>query len=403
MRILTNLTKIFCFCLYFCSVVQANVLETIPNTGFKMLNAGTASGIGVPLIRNDIEDSRFPYWDSYCGAVNITGGGNLCWPGNPKNAYVYPRGTSKIVIELYMGNGYGNDNGVINLDDGSVATFHFHTYDTRVSRYYRMQFNSSVLSIDSSQCSRVPRKTSLMAGDNGASDVYLIESTARFATCRLVVSVDPSAADTRLSVSLNSIQARYDPNIYQKVPSGDWEVLAYWPDRMNIKTYSDENEEVETSQNELFNGVNIRFNLRLEGFFKYKLMSPSSQVIFFDPTKDKTKSFIFNSQLETNAPEYLVTIICENKIGQRCALKNSDQVLLPLDMGYRNDFLGGPTYRDFLMEGVEYRFSGNEKRNYPTGISFILNQEDVLRVERDNILNSRQFEGGATIIFEASF
>lgn len=387
------------FFLLICSNSNANILDTTPNTGIKILNPGVNHGAGVSIARAANEDPRYPYWESYCDAYSERSGDALCWPSNIKNTSVFPKGTSKLKITLYMENGYGDTKGTVYIGAGRVYTTALHAFDNKTSRHYRLDFYADVLSIDSSGCSRAPKKTNVLNNDPNVKASYILAPTERWSTCTLYVSLNPEANDPRMTVRFNSLQVRYNQYIYNDLPAGDWVIKSSWADKMDLFAYDNVGGQI--FQQNLFDSVDIKFNLLLSGFFLVLPATPAQQEISFNPAIDKQKAFIANMRIDTNASEYNVSIECQYQLDERCALKNQEGVLLPLDIGLRYDFLGGPVYNEYLLINTLYHFSPSAKRSDDMGFSFLLSKKDVLQVQ--DVLISKRFEGSATIIFEPTY
>lgn len=390
------------FFLLLSSTLKAAPLESYPSTGIKITEPGIASGAGTPMYQNQNSDPRYPYWNNHCQSVSSRPGDALCWPDNPTSMVTLPAGTAKFYLNIVVADGYGNGKGKIVDSKGKTYSSNLHMYDTANGRYYRLQFYSSNVAIESYNCGRAARILTRLPYEGDAKVVYSIDVPDRNSSCNYTFTLDPSATDTRVSMSLGSVQARYDNNIYSRLPSGDWVMTSDWSDRAGYHAF-DINGKYLTNNGSFFDSVRIKFNIFLDTHLRMKLLSPVTQELYFNPEKEKAKSFVFNSQIDTNANKFSLMITCKYKVDGRCALKNDEGVLLPLDVAYRDDYLTGPSYVDYLAIDKNHMFSGAEGRYLPIGLSFILSQADVLRVQNENVLASRRFEGGATVILESVF
>ncbi|WOX47322.1 hypothetical protein R2B70_14020 [Aeromonas sp. XH] len=370
-------------------------LETSGNAaGFKVFEKGVSNGSGIPVIKADNFDSHYPNWGDVCQS---NWGNALCWVDGPRHTVNIEDGSAKVTLNFTTGNGYGTASTV--LPSGEEVSTALHAYSTLMAREYRIQVSEPV-TVLSNTCTRFI-KAPPSAGEGDAAEVYVLGHQTRYSACS--VELDTSAwqgKNRTLSVSFSAALLRYDNDIYQRLTGGNWPLTSYWGDNLSVERFDQNGHSIASSR--LFDRLVMRLNLNLEGFFRYTLMSDSNQTVSFDSGKERVKSFVFNGRLETNSKDVKVTVLCNEKLGDACALKNKEGQLLPLTIGYRHDHLGGPNVTGDMTEGAPYLWAISS-RNLLFGIIFRLYQQDVLNLLNTQPLQSYEFTGSATILLESSF
>ena len=379
--------------------VNATVLSTNFDSGFKIFKTGHVSGVGTNATAELNKDNNYDFWGSYCGKARDY----LCFP-NPNQVFLaIPENVKYIRLKYYTENGYGAN--AARITSGSKNyNFDLHSFATYVTRPLRLQVYDDIRMSSSDCLGTVVGKTLTPLNyekSQGVLRVYDLVSEDRWLTCEVVLQNHNNLNLSKISVSLGAIQFRYDNEIFSKVPSGVYPLSYERADKITYDLYDEENEPV--SSGTLFNSTKYNLNINIEAFLDFELITPKSMKMFFQPQNKGRQFFYIKTLLASNLPFINATIQCQYTDNGECAL--SDGVnKLPLLMGARSDHR---TANNYSLE-----MKPNKPTNLTSELGITLYELNkltfMLGLDSEVVNNLPQsygkiFSGNVTIIIEGGF
>ncbi|WGW01378.1 hypothetical protein QF117_11360 [Vibrio sp. YMD68] len=293
----------------------AQVYISNSDSGFQIKTLGNADGVAIGIRKDANLSPVFLEWGADCSAPSND---YVCYlnSSDDKVPFIVDSASTSFTIEHTTGTGYGT--GYVT---GENISFSLHSYANTITRNYRIEFPSLIsplaFSVDSPNC------TAQWVARRGIEQgqVLSLLMGERWKSCNIKFDGLSLNNDLVGKIGIGSVRWRYDPEIYNVLSSGLWNVTAPYSDSFSLIQYNGQIE----SRSIIISSVVLNTNIDILGYLDFSLVGKTDVDLTLDPNKDAVHRLWYD--LQTNGDKASISLLCDQPQNSKCTISNGNALL----------------------------------------------------------------------------